>query len=558
MEMLDAGRWLDARIEDQGDSATADFFRKLQFMWKKQHLSGVEYIQLQYSLSHGTIFIASFLRIFISHLFKKTHLVIGTDRGESRGMLRLAVGTAVFLGLASLGASRPASWRASLLRLPLRLLEGEGPAAAPARATRDALLEQLLGALRRPEFLLNHDVRPVALAPLVAEACAFPFEALSARPLERADPVADPRDADGPSTRSAAAARVWERLRSVFPGSEVPPPRVSPAHPLLEPLLRCPGFSPGVFFGSTPNLGLLTHCALALSLAAYSVAVNDDLGSLSVRREVSRAIGRVIPGDRTDVGASEPSERARMLAGLAVGGVTVNSWLLRSELACGVAVLDHQGVLAVSFRGTLEASDVLTDLAFAPARFSALSRNSAGEDEAMLVHGGFLAAFSSLLPQLDRVIADASVAGSIPRLFFTGHSMGGAVAQLAAAHYHLHSPWLVTFGAPSLGNSAFVRHVEDFVRPFGGLRLWNELDSVPYLAQLVGYRHAGVPVKLRLSPLAKNVLAEQLGGPGRLNADLLRAVAPHIAYHVGAIVYVFPIIGSNATVAENWLHTSGA
>lgn len=116
---------------------------------------------------------------------------------------------------------------------------------------------------------------------------------------------------------------------------------------------------------------------------------------------------------------------------------------------------DRQGVLVVSFRGMIEATDVLTDLAFAPTRFSAATWGSVDVGEPMVVYGGFLAAFLSLLPRLDKIIAAAAIARGVPRLLFTGHSMGGALAQLAAAHYHGYSPWLVTLGALSLGNNAF-------------------------------------------------------------------------------------------------------
>ena len=34
------------------------------------------------------------------------------------------------------------------------------------------------------------------------------------------------------------------------------------------------------------------------------------------------------------------------------------------------------------------------------------------------------------------------------------------------------------------------------MQPFGGLRLWNEYDAIPYVALLVGYQHAGVPLKV--------------------------------------------------------------
>lgn len=433
----------------------------------------------------------------------------------------------LLLGLGPLCSSRPQPWRG--IRAPLGRLEGElspGPADAHARATRTAFLEQLRGALRRPELVLNHDIRLEELRHLAQTAAStFPTEVFEARPLERSgsDTSSDLLDELEPSSvASSAARRLWRRLQSVLADPPDPP---EPEHPrVLEPLRACPGYSPGLFFAGTPNLGLLTHCALTLSLAAYGLSLRDK--------------------DQDD----DRLERAGLLADLAMGELGgTRRWLLRSRSACGIAVLDGRGVLAVAFRGTLDPSDLLTDVSFAPAPI---------DTQGVLVHGGFLDAFSGLLPQLENLLAELASAGPLPRLVFTGHSMGGALAQLAAAHYRRHSPWLITFGAPCVGNSAFKRLVETGVRPFGGVRLWNELDSVPYLALLVGYCHAGVPVKLRLSSLAKEVVVEQLGREGGVNVDLLGAVCPHIVYHIGLIVYVFPILGTNATITRNVLTSS--
>jgi hypothetical protein len=66
------------------------------------------------------------------------------------------------------------------------------------------------------------------------------------------------------------------------------------------------------------------------------------------------------------------------------------------------------------------------------------------------VHAGFADAFESVWPPLKQWIA-----GRPGRRLFTGHSLGGALAMLAAS---LSGPArLMTFGCPRVGDAAFVR-----------------------------------------------------------------------------------------------------
>ena len=108
----------------------------------------------------------------------------------------------------------------------------------------------------------------------------------------------------------------------------------------------------------------------------------------------------------------------------------------------------------------------------------------------------------SLKDSLDTRLRDLPEGTSV---LLVGHSMGGALAQLAAAYYAHLTPWLVTFAAPAVGNGAFCQHLRQYARPFGGIRVWNEFDAVPYLPLLVGYEHTGVPVKLKLKTAAKDL-----------------------------------------------------
>lgn len=137
--------------------------------------------------------------------------------------------------------------------------------------------------------------------------------------------------------------------------------------------------------------------------------------------------------------------------------------------------------LTVSFRGTSSLRDMLTD-----ARIRRRTFAPAGS-----VHRGFSAALESVWRRLDSRLRSLHPAR---RVLFTGHSLGGALAMLAAARSvdAGHSVWrVVTFGQPRLGNRAFASWYD---RRLGSrtLRVVNVNDPVPRLpGPLSGYRHCG-------------------------------------------------------------------
>lgn len=104
------------------------------------------------------------------------------------------------------------------------------------------------------------------------------------------------------------------------------------------------------------------------------------------------------------------------------------------------------------------------------------------------VHRGFASLWESLAPTmlgaLERVPRSH-------RLVFTGHSLGGALAVLAAAHVHWvtgRTPQVFTFGAPRVGNPPFA----DAWRRAGleGWRIVHGRDPVPHLPpRSLGFLH---------------------------------------------------------------------
>jgi hypothetical protein len=92
------------------------------------------------------------------------------------------------------------------------------------------------------------------------------------------------------------------------------------------------------------------------------------------------------------------------------------------------------------------------------------------------VHGGFGRAFSSLKSQTEQALGDFPGGNH----YFTGHSLGGAIAVLAAAAFRDKATAVITFGQPRVGDTRFA---EAYNQELGAVtfRYVNNYDIIPHV-----------------------------------------------------------------------------
>jgi len=144
----------------------------------------------------------------------------------------------------------------------------------------------------------------------------------------------------------------------------------------------------------------------------------------------------------------------------------------------------NKGEIFLIFRGTTmenKKADVLTDARIGLS-FSSTSK--------WPVHSGFQHCFESMLPAIRSFFT--SFKGSVKTVHCIGHSLGGAVASLAAdwVAQTLKLPTkLYTFGAPRVGTELFARSTTSAIGEGNIHRVYHRTDPVP-MVPLYPFVHA--------------------------------------------------------------------
>ncbi len=209
-------------------------------------------------------------------------------------------------------------------------------------------------------------------------------------------------------------------------------------------------------------------------------------------------------------------------------------------------ILSNEATIVVVFRGTrlqthnvfdfaevvlIHEDDLWTDSQFLPAACRVGGR----------VHEGFRDAYAEISDRLDAVV---SARRSGQSLWLTGHSLGGALATLAAAHFaDVPVQGTYTFGCPRVGDKAFgsvlPRHAY--------YRFVHRDDWVPTVPpELLGYVHAGT-LHCMGSGRRRKFWQDVTHGAGRLT-EALRSMAKEMRWDMGELPFKVAGLADHAAI----------
>lgn len=189
-----------------------------------------------------------------------------------------------------------------------------------------------------------------------------------------------------------------------------------------------------------------------------------------------------------------PVERIRCTHTLSKRREMTSFELLRSydglarDVQAHLLLAEEDRELVVAFRGTMNVRDLLDVFDLRPSSTRVEARGERVAD----VHRGFRNQFRAIEPLLTRDLGCArrtETGGRPVSVRFVGHSMGGALAMLAAAHYSSRFPaWEMrseTFGCPPFADHRFA----SVMRDLDHVVVVHEDDVVPLIPMHPSYVH---------------------------------------------------------------------
>jgi triacylglycerol lipase len=237
--------------------------------------------------------------------------------------------------------------------------------------------------------------------------------------------------------------------------------------------------------------------------------------------------------------------------------------IIKDGTECFVASNDN--FVVVAFRGTetglpkdnpdpkarLDFRNVLIDLA-TDVNFL-LREFVRGKPEFGKVHHGFRDAFAKVSAELLSHLRELAAQRPARKVWITGHSLGAALATLAAAacaeEPGVAVGGLYTFGSPLVGDKTFTNRLRETLSARFQIeyyRFVNNRDIVTTVPPEGIYRHAGSlrfidgdggirnsPPRLRwLANLFKGVFSLSLDGFGRVNSKVTKLIPDGLEHHV--------------------------
>lgn len=195
---------------------------------------------------------------------------------------------------------------------------------------------------------------------------------------------------------------------------------------------------------------------------------------------------------------SPPGQPSRLEILNQVGLQETHFFYRQSTYAAILEPFNHSFAVLV-FRGSAQLMDWLYNFNTIPVAWSVGGK----------VHWGFQQALATVWPEIEKALSQLTVP-----VFYTGHSLGAALATLAASLKLPHA--LYTFGSPRVGNLEFA----DTIKSIKTYRVVNHRDlvtKVPPSRLFSGFCHVGELYymtsenQILVNPTAP-VLANQTGG----------------------------------------------
>ena len=165
--------------------------------------------------------------------------------------------------------------------------------------------------------------------------------------------------------------------------------------------------------------------------------------------------------------------------------------------------------LVVAIRGTDCDMEWIIDAEFWPVHFPPVPGSGRVEDGFYSVYKTLVAVAPGGAPQDFRDAVAAQLAGGATRCVVTGHSLGAAVATLAALDVAVNvagsNPTLYTFASPKVGDGDFVRLFDQKLPD--SVRIFNQPDMVPKVPPLYGEVNTAQEIDSTQFPEIKHSIA---------------------------------------------------
>ncbi|KAJ3261386.1 hypothetical protein HK103_005994 [Boothiomyces macroporosus] len=146
-----------------------------------------------------------------------------------------------------------------------------------------------------------------------------------------------------------------------------------------------------------------------------------------------------------------------------------------------------QKMIVVSVRGTANIQSCIQDIQLwkTPADFGGFPNNQA--PSSAQIHQGFKNTYIDLQPTLQSGLETLAAQYPDYHIIFSGHSLGGAVVNLAALDFYQNNPQyadrisIYTFGEPRIGNLDFANYIDSLPYAQRIFRVAKSGDIVPHL-----------------------------------------------------------------------------